>query len=243
MTEAKLVGRLLSAMFLIAVLAGCSTSHGFDRGQLSQRLGENEPKQITDQDIRSAMARKPQLRFPFKLAVELGSNECYLCKNITWREEDKQQILAWGEHLKQVGVISEIAIVPHIFEMKDLKAIRLAAAQQGADAVLIIRSAAEVDRYMNFSSILYVTVVGLWIVPGSDADALVLMRGAMYDVANAYLYATVEAEGQSHTYGPSMLLEDKDAIAVAQRTALGNFGPELVKHLEALKPPAQAAAQ
>ncbi len=217
---------------LSAILAACSGAHGFDRGQMSQSLVE-EPKQVTDQDIKSAMARKPQLKFPFKLAVELGEGGCDRCYG-TWREEDKQKILSWGEQLKQAGVVSQMFIVPDIFEMKDLKTIRFAAAQQGADAVLIIRSADDTDQYANPASVLYLTIVGAWIVPGSDLDALVMLRGAMWDVGNAYLYATVEAEGESHSIGPTMLLERKDAIAQAKRNALDNFGPELVKHVEAL---------
>lgn len=176
--------RILSG-FLCLMVAACS-AHGFDRGQLSQSLTD-EPKQVTDQDIRSAMARKPQLKFPFKLAVELQSGECYRCVS-TWREEDRQKILSWSEQLKQAGVISQMFIVPNIFEMKDLKTIRLAAAQQGADAVLIIRSVDQTDRYLNYASFLYITIIGLWIVPGSDLDALVMLRGAMWDVGNAYLY-------------------------------------------------------
>jgi len=213
------------------MVAACS-AHGFDRGQLSQSLTD-ESKQVTDQDIRSAMARKPQLKFPFKLAVELRSDECYRCRN-TWREEDKQKILSWGEQLKQAGVISQMFIVPDVFEMKDLKTIRLAAAQQGAHAVLIIRSVDDTDRYQNYASFFYITIVGLWVVPGSDVDALVMLRGAMWDVGNAYLYVTVEAEGQSHMIGPSLMLEDKNAIEQAKRNALDNFGPELIKHIEAL---------
>ena len=85
-------------------------------------------------------------------------------------------------------MISQMFIVPNIFEMKDLKTIRLAAAQQGADAVLIIRSVDQTDRYLNYASFLYITIIGLWIVPGSDLDALVMLRGAMWDVGNAYLY-------------------------------------------------------
>ena len=94
MPTIDLARRTLLAVLSLIVLAGCS-AHGFDRGKLSQSLGEDEPRQITDQDIKSALARKPQLHFPFKLAVELRSaTECQNCAHVPWREADKQKILA-----------------------------------------------------------------------------------------------------------------------------------------------------
>ena len=126
--------------------------------------------------------------------------------------------------------------------MRNLKTIRLAAAQQSADAVLIIRSVADTDSYSNYASILYLTIIGWWIVPGTDIDSLVIMRGAMYDVANAYLYLTAEAEGEAHVVGPTLGLRDRDAIDEAKAKALDNFGPEFVKHVEAIAPSSTAQA-
>jgi hypothetical protein len=214
------------------IFTACA-SHGFDRGQLKQGLGD-EPKTVTDQDIKTALAQQPQLKFPFKLAIELRSGECYECGD-AWREDDKQQIMSWGQQLKQSGVVSEMFLVPDVFAKKDLKDIRLAAAQQGADAVLVVRSVSGTDEYMNPASFLYITIVGAWIVPGSDVDALVMLRGAMWDVGNSYLYVTVESEGESHLVKPSMLLDRNDAIEAAKKNALDSFGPEFVRHIEALR--------
>ena len=44
-----------------------------------------------------------------------------------------------------------------------------------------------------------------------------MLRGAMWDVGNAYLYTAIEAESESHSIGPTMLLERKDAIEEAQQ--------------------------
>ena len=228
--------RICAQVLILAAVSFIFTacaSHGFDRGQLKQGLGD-EPKTVTDQDIKTALAQQPQLKFPFKLAVELRWGDCYECGG-AWREQDKRDIISWGQQLKQSGVVSEIFIVPDVFEKKDLKDIRLAAAQQGADAVLVIRSVNGTDEYLNPASLLYITIVGAWIVPGSDVDALVMLRGAMWDVGNSYLYVTVESEGESHLVKPSMLLDKNDAIDAAKKNALDSFGPEFVRHIEALR--------
>ena len=219
---------LAAASFLFTACA----SRGFDRGQLKQGLGD-EPRAVTDQDIKTALAQQPQLKFPFKLAVELQWGECYECGD-AWREADKQEIMSWGQQLKQSGMVSEMFLVPDVFAKKDLKDIRLAAAQQGADAVLVVRSVSGTDEYWNPASFLYITIVGAWIVPGNDVDALVMLRGAMWDVGNSYLYVTVESEGESHLARPSMLLDRNDAIGAAKKNALDSFGPEFVRHIESL---------
>lgn len=227
-TRRELLATILG--ILSVVLAGCSS--GFDRGRMQQSLADQQ-LQVTDTDIKTALAAKPQLKYPFKLGVELREGYCYRC-NDTWREEDKQKILSWGEQLKQAGVVSDMFIIPNVFEKKDLKDIRLAAAQQGADAVLVIVSASDTDNYLNPASVLYLTIVGAWVIPGSDVDALVMLRGGVWDVGNSVLYASAESEGQAHAIGPAMLLENKNTVEQAKQKALDDFGPELVKHLEAL---------
>ena len=224
--------QLLILVAASVVFAACS-ARGFDRGQMRQDLGD-EPRAVTDQDIKTALAQQPQLKFPFKLAVELRSGECYECGD-AWREEDKQEIMSWGQQLKQSGMVSDMFLVPDVFAKKDLKDIRLAAAQQGADAVLVVRSVDGTDEYLNPASFLYITILGAWIVPGNDVDALVMLRGAMWDVGNSYLYVTVESEGESHLVKPTMLLNKNDAIEAAKKNALDSFGPEFVRHIEALR--------
>jgi hypothetical protein len=228
----RIWAQVLTLAVASLIFAACAAK-GFDRGQLKQGLGD-EPRAVTDQDIRTALAQQPQLKFPFKLAVELRWGGCYECGG-AWREEDKQEIMSWGQRLKESGLVSEMFIVPDVFEKKDLKDIRLAAAQQGADAVLVVRSVNGTDEYLNPASFLYITIVGAWIVPGSDVDALVMLRGAMWDVGNSYLYVAVESEGESHLVKPSMLLDKSEAIDAAKKNALDSFGPEFVRHVEALR--------
>src|SRR5512145_2171842 len=67
---------------------------------------------------------------------------------------------------------------------------RSSAARRAADAVLVITGASAVDRYSNWASLLYVTLVGLWVVPGTHADGIFLAAGSVWDVRNEFLYAT-----------------------------------------------------
>ena len=92
-----------------------------------------------------------------------------------------------------------------------------------------------VDRYNNFAALLYWTIVGLYLVPGTHSDALVMINGSLWDVRNEYLYATEEAEAVARTLGSAMLLEDVSAIDQAKQKAIGEFGKRFVTRLKTLQ--------
>lgn len=229
-------------VFIAALtLSGCAT--GFDRGALRERLA-SEPLQVTEQDIKAALELKPQLRFPFKLGVYLqaesrGPSYGYPSGlrpgEWRWTEADKSEILSWRKPLTKEGIVSDMFLISDVASAgTDLKNVRLAAAQHGADAVLIIRGASQVDRYVNPLSVLYLTIVGNWIVPGSNVDALMMVQGALWDVANGYLYATTDAEAETKKTGPSMLLDDRGPLAESRKKALEDFGVEFTRRLRSL---------
>ncbi|CUS36178.1 hypothetical protein [Candidatus Nitrospira nitrificans] len=115
-----------------------------------------------------------------------------------------------------------------------MEGIRLAAAEHGADAVLIVNGIADVDRYNNYSAFLYLTIVGMWLVPGTHADSLFVLDGAMWDVKNQYLYLSVESEGVASKMGPTMVLQNKKGTTEAKKLAVQSFGLELSKRLKAI---------
>jgi hypothetical protein len=230
-------GKELLVVFAVLAIAGCST--GFDRGALRERLA-SEPLQVTEQDIKAALELKPQLRFPFKLAVYLqeesrGSDYNRSSSQWRWSEADKSEIVSWEKPLRREGIVSDLFLISDLTTSgTDLKSVRLAAAQHGADAVLIIRGVSQIDRYPNPMSFLYLTIIGCWIVPGTHVDSLMMVQGGLWDVANGYLYATADSEGEATKTGPAMLLEDKDVLAKSRTTALEDFGDEFVARLRSL---------
>jgi hypothetical protein len=108
-------------------------------------------------------------------------------------------------------------------------------AKHGADAVLVIKGVAEVDRYVNPSAILNLLILPGYFVPASHRDALFMMRAAIWDVANEFLYLSVDAEGEVRMKGPAFRIRDSDAIDSAKSLALESFGKEFLKRMHALK--------
>jgi len=222
-----------------AILTACTGSTGFDRGTLRNSLGEI----TTDQDIQNVLALKPQLPAPFKLGIYLNSNRSNY-KTRFWTDEEKHDLLAYGNRLKEAGVVSDIYLISEdtipghygsgyvsTSDRDALKDLRLGAARYGADALLVITDVSSVDRYNNPAALLYWTIVGAYLVPGTQSDALVMMRSSLWDVRNGYLYATQDAEGMGKRIGPAFVTEDIDSVYAAKKMAIADLGRKLTDRL------------
>ena len=158
--------KIPGTVILICLLAGCGST-GFDRGALRSRLPLGGTT-VTDEDIAETLASKPQLRFPAKIAVYFAHpDQDYYWRRwaMAWDEDDKRQLLSLKERLQTAGIVSDMFLVSDTIvfgsgdEALTLKDIRLGAARYHADAVLIVRGVADIDRYANFLSIAYLTIV------------------------------------------------------------------------------------
>ena len=229
-----------SAMAVAVTLTGCST--GFNRGRLESELHngsyevsvEHAPRHVTATDINRAREKRGQLHFPFRLAVQMIDNRYE--KGFRWNQADKDLINGWEKTLRDRGVVSDIILINDSTNRGDSpEQVRLAAAEHGADAVLVLRAASDIDEYANPLSILYLTILGLWMAPGSHIDALVMLDGSVLDVGNGFLYASAQSEGEGSSFGPKALIERKDAIDEAETIALKGFGDALTEELTGLK--------
>lgn len=209
----------------------CST--GFDRGALRQRMQE-ERAVVTDTEVQRVLDLKPQIQFPARLGIYFQDDN-YRWGGATWETADKEILKTLSEQLIMLGIASEVFPISSIIvNGNELKDIRLGAARHHADMVLVVRGAYDVNRYSNFASVLYLTIVGLFIVPGTTADALFMLNAALWDVRNEYLYLTVETEGRDSIIGPSVLLEEKDAVTAAKAEALQKFQGQLLQRMKNL---------
>lgn len=222
-------------------MVSCASS-GFDRGKLRARLN-TQTKEIMDEDIKKAYKIKSQIQFPLRLAIyfdpmedESNPYRRFRMKSWRWDEEDQKKLLNVKEQLIASGILSELIIIPNsVIQGTTLKHIRLAAARYQADAVLVIRAGAEVDRYYNPLSVLYITIIGMWMFPGSHYDALFMIEGTMWDVGNEYLYLTAGSEGTFGQVRPEGFIEEKDVILPAKKEAVEKFSQELVERLQSIK--------
>ncbi len=240
------IPRTRSAAGLAAtcLLIGCA-GRGFDRGALVRAARVGQPE-VTDAEIARTLALRPQLTFPFRLAVwfRQPQKDHYSRASVfRWRDEDREAVLGALRPLVAERIVEEVVPIADVtIAGEDLRAARLAAARHGADALLVITGASDVDRSQNAAALLYVTIVGFWIVPGTHADAMFLATGSLWDVRNEFLYATAEAEGTSGRTRPFALLEDGEVVAEAKRAAVADLAKELGARVRSLRDAPSAAS-
>jgi hypothetical protein len=222
-------------LVLLSMLGlGCSAS--FDRASLREEVA-GESMQVKGGDIEAILKTRPQLPSPFRLAIYFSP----LDSQLEWNKDERAAIRQAARELEEKGIVSDIFFVPehlvgydrHRRDRRSLdeqrRCVRLAAARHRSDAVLIVRAAADVDSYVNPLSALYLTIVGLWIAPGTHTEALVLVDGTLWDVRNEFLYMSVSTEGEGGTVRPEMYARERDAITVARKKAVKSLADEIVQ--------------
>lgn len=215
--------RTLTVISLVLLTCACTSSRGFNREGLRSDI--TSPRTVTEEEIKKALAAKAQLPHPFKLGIYFAPGRSWNYRaEWTWTGEDKDRFLASFEGLKANGTIREAFVIPEsTIEGKDNKAVRLAAARAGADAVLIVSGAADSDRYNNVLGPLYLLIVTAYFVPGTVVDGLFMASASMWDVANDYLYLGTEAEGTAHRTAPAFFMEEKPLVKEAKVAALDSL--------------------
>lgn len=229
----------LSLLLCIALaLSACAGSRGFDRQELKDSF-QQEPDVVTDRDIASVLDLQPQLPSPFRLALYFKTHAVPFRATMhkpSWLASDKELII------KKLQPVVDERIVKDVFVLADstvqgtlTRDIRLAAARYTADVVLIVDSAAAVDRYNNGRAAWYATGLGAYLAPGTQSDALFMIEGTAWDVRTGYLYGIQSAEGTAQSIGPAASLDDKDVVARAKEAAVESFGGHTADLLRLMK--------
>jgi len=233
------MSRLLVTLAAAFLVVGCAASRGFDRGALKEALASAP---ATEEDIQRVLDLRPQLPRPFKLgiffkdgALTRSDRSQHQWYGWNWQPRDKDTMVEVGTSLQRDAVVSHAFIVsPEISNGQDLKSIRLAAARQGADAVMVISGVADVDRYNNLLGPTYALLITALIVPGSVADALFVSHAGLWDVRNEFLYAAAEADGQASLTRPAALLRDEVVVAQARARSIAELATAMKRHIRNL---------
>lgn len=223
MTALKKSGYFGGVLLLALLMAttGCSFSRGFHGSPMHQRF-KPEKENIDPADIDKVYKLKPRLKRPFRLAVH------------NWTDGGLENLRKqpWIVELQQAGVISDVSLTRDA--RGTLAELRSWAALTGADALLEIEYRFDTQRTNNMLSLLYLTIIGLFIIPGTNVDAQVEVKGALWDVRNEYLYATFKGSGEAGRFGSAVILENQYTLELAEKRAFEAFTKKVVAGLKNL---------
>jgi rhombotail lipoprotein len=235
-------------LFPVLFLAtGCAT--GFNRGEMETALEKGQPIFVSSQlSVEEIERLRPQISLPIRVAVApptVTYHGWYGREDFeTWSPDEVAEIQAWEAPLREAGVVKDLIIIPALLREEcrwnndpscALRANRAAAARIQADALLVISFATGVDEYANIASVLNLTIVGMWIVPGHHRDALTIAEGAILDNRNEYLYAFARGEGKDGIVRPLVYADNSKVIVSSRLNALHAFGQDLIANASQLK--------
>lgn len=237
----KLTKAIFLALIIPVSLLQCGAS-GFDRGPLPSLQGKAVSN---DSKITQQLATRPQLPEKFKLAVYLYEEQ----HRDRLSHADLKELLQIEAQLKKSGVIQTMflvrptiadagAIMPasgHRYVAEPLLDIRRQAARYGADVVLVLTPKSDLQSEANVLSLFYLTIVGIWIAPGSERDHKYSIDASMWDVRNGYLYATAYSEVQKNRTRPLGWLDHSEIIATDRRAAMLELRAEIQKRIMNLR--------
>lgn len=226
---------LLSILFI--TLSACSTGQGFDRtgmqDALHQRLdlaGEREPK--------NRMESTPPLAGPFRLGVYFVRTEFPTGRSIQsaeWLSAEKDRLVQRLSPLRNDRGAREIVVLAEpTVRTLTRQELRQAAVRYGVDVLLLVDGVGAVYRQNNAYALLYPTLIGAWLAPGTVIDALFMIDGVLWDLRTDTIPGRQTAEGQAQRTGAVIMVEDTDVLKEAKGRAIDAFGERLADRLRSL---------
>ncbi|AMK75128.1 MULTISPECIES: hypothetical protein [Methylomonas] len=192
---------------LTALLAACSATDL--RPHLEQSIEDIPKTQFsTAKTVEEVRKLRPQATIPLKIAVVPASRH-----RMEISKEEQEAIKSWGEKFRDLGFVKSFEIIPQSLISNCgykseggcfLNESRLAGARMGADAILFINDNTGTDSYLNPLSMLNISIVGMWLVPGHHRDSYSVYEASLLDINNGYLYGFAEDSGEYKAIRPFM---------------------------------------
>lgn len=228
---------VLATLFALTV-AACAGSTGFEQAALRDASAAKNPE-INESEVAAAFALRPQLPKPYRVGVvfrPLDRNAASSDEPLwRWDMEHKNSLLAIRKSLRASGEVADVfAIDAHTVVGDDLRAIRIAAARHGADAVLVVSGEDVARSSSNGWVASYVALLPMLFAPGSELDVTFTAHAELWDVRNEYLYLSAEAESESHQERALCWLDQREATVQAQTKAVKLLTAELEQRFSGL---------
>ncbi len=220
-------------VLLVTLSAGCAGSQGFNRAAMNEVLHVDH---TSNQDNRAPSSLGSPLSLPFRLGIFFADHNFpnhQSLRKVEWLSADREQLLKSLAPLRDQRILTDIfVLIDSTVHMANIPEIRQAGARYGADAVLIVDGAGTIDRHNNRYAWLYPTVIGAYLAPGTESDALVMTTGNLRAVRSEWHAPIQIVEGVSKIVGSAVFVDDGAALEDAKKQAIQALGRRFVDQLQ-----------
>lgn len=224
--------QLFAMVFALMVVlsVGCAGSQGFNRTAMTEVL---QFAPASDQGIGAQSNQNHAPIPPFRLGVFFTSHEFpnhRSLRKVDWLSEDREHVLLGLSSLRHQNQLTDIfVLMDPLLSAGNLDEIKKAGARYGADAVLIVDAAGAIDRYNNRFAWLYPTVIGAYLAPGTESQALVMAAGSLWAVRSDWYAPIQTVESISKVVGSAVFVEDSVALQEAKEQAIQTLNTRIVE--------------
>ena len=238
----------LLAMCAVVGLCACQSNLQTSSGQSYLDKYKNVPTVAAattdgvsiEEQIRSVAAVEPVLQFPARIGIaKVGSRRIEPLSSEeaeAWFELAEKLGPAFGEFVPVSPLVAEMVsqsvsanIATPINDV--MNKIRLGAARQHLDAVLIYETYAKTENDSNFLSITELTIIGAFILPSRAVEAIGYGNAILIDVVQGYPYATTDVTLEKEEIS-STRWNAGDRERELSETVRINAAIKLTKHVE-----------
>jgi rhombotail lipoprotein len=222
-------------LLTLLLVTGCASSQGFDRAAMSEALLV-APIPIPENQIPAN--QDVHLSTPLRLGVFFVNRDFpngQSIRKVEWLTMDREQLLLQLAPLQnEQTLVDAFVLMDTTLRRENIRRIRQAGVRYGADLVLIVDGAADVDRYNKRYAWLYPTLLGTYLAPGTESDALVMVTGSLWAVRSEWHAPIQTVEGASKVVGAAVLVDDSTALQEAKEQAIRALGMRVVNLLRLL---------
>lgn len=229
-------------MVLTACTHTVQTSSGkayLARYPTAETLAHAPEARAVDQEVAALAAVEPTLRFPARIGlakIERGQLAALSREEARlWFEAMARLGSDFGEFAPISQLVAEM-VAPTQGRKRNVaaivRAIRLAAARQHLDVVLIYEIHGDSSRDSNPLSLLDLTIIGAYLAPGQSLSARGVAQALLVDVRNGYPYGT--AQGVANDEGLSTRVGARQRQQNLYQKAVLAATRDLVRESEAM---------
>jgi hypothetical protein len=223
--------KLLASLSALGLLAACSAATQMSSGSayLANYPGQAptppaavEPhgRSLTpDEEVAQVAAVEPHLRFPAKIGLARVQNgqltaipeeEARLWRDLAAKLGDRYgQFVVIDPMVAEFAAQSLSAPAASLSPMqKMVRTVRLGAARQHTDAVLVYETNSVSRKGDTPLQLLNWTIVGYYVVPSTTVHAQAVTNALFLDVRNGYPYATLQGQGASDALTAGNMVSD-----------------------------------
>ena len=232
--RAALVVLALSCSVCVAFSIGCETHYAMsqpDMHPMAAALADSPDRvdqmehAITDRDIAARLDADVRAKLPTTLAIaKINSGYSYRY-SAGLQTIGAEELNSWEKVVASEPLITGVQpILPIAMkqakegEPTTLRALRDAAARQNCELLLVYLQDDTDLENSNNASILYWTIVGLWVVPGTDVEHRTVTQAVLVDTRTGSILGSATGEDRDKRTRPAALSDVNDE-KLRQKTA------------------------